>query len=801
MLQGTIKKIAYQGKNDWGVYHIDCAGKVIKAVGIIPSASIGMRLCFEGIEEKSDKYGKSFKITHVLSVEADEFAGIRRFLADGYMKGIGVTKANAIIEMYGNESLDLFDSPEGIEKLKKVKGLSEKSINNIMSSYEENKKFKNIVMFLNGTGTKNQIEHIYEKYGDKAVDILKKNPYRLQMDLDGFGFKKADSIALASGIKKGSIERIMACVKYILEEAASSGGHCYLTYDEIKAGIMPILAPDPKGSEEISDIVIKNVLSDYENKRENFIEKRDPSSELIKELDETVEIRNLIENTLSEAIIKAIDEGDFVNYEGRIYTAQMYKAESEVAKILKEMSSENPVRFISQEKVEKAICDVEKRKTEVLHNEGKHFDFVATKEQRDAAYMALMHRISIISGGPGRGKTAISEIVAHGFMMCGKQYNKEDIIMLAPTGRAAQRMTESTGYSAMTIHRAVLSVKKNLELPKDKLILVDEASMVDIFLMLSVLRYGRNCNMVFVGDVDQIASVGPGKVLRDMISSNVIPCKLLTMGHRNTGTIAHNSELINNGVHMDRYAMDEHFVYVPILRYQSEDNKEDNRLKNEFQNKLINAITNDYKAMVNKYGITNVMLCAAMRERGPASVSKLNSILQEAYTKGNCEANLGNGRLFRVGDRVMQTKNDYSFLVKRNGEVQEGIFNGERGTITSISYDAEEDDYKIIVKFDDNSLGGYTKASAINLTLAYATTLHKCQGSEADCMMMVYTYSDYILLNRALFYTGETRAKKEFRAYGEEQYKYGKVISAFDQAVDKVDDKKRNTSLAEMLNE
>lgn len=780
MISGEIKKILTQKENDWGRYKIDCVGKEILAVGIIPNVTIGMTVCLEGTEE-NNQYGKQFKITHVLSTEADKNAGVRRFLADGYIKGIGLTKADAIIAMYGKESVDLFETEEGRRKLTLVKGIGDATLEKVMPSYEENKKYKDIVIFLNGVGTKNQVETIYEKYGEDSIKVLKKNPYRLQMDLNGFGFTRADAIAMASGIKPDSIYRVMAAIKYVIENGQMSGGHCYLTINEIRQSVAPMLVPMPK-FEDITEKIAENAAVEWPSSKEKLIKTYDPSAETLEKLSQTVISRNLINDVLSDALSQAITEGDFINDDGKIYTAQMYDLEAHTAKMIAKMCKENPVRYISSERIEDAIADVEERKTQIMQENGGTGVFKVTKEQRDAVYLALMHRISIISGGPGRGKTAISEIVAHAFLSNGKRYDKNDILMLAPTGRAAQRITESTGYDAMTAHRAVLSLKRGEAAPKGKLVLVDESSMADIFLAHSILKFAKDCNLIFVGDVDQIASVGPGKVLRDMIDSGKVPYILLKQGHRNSGTIAHNSELINAGMKLDKYCYDDHFVYIPTT-----------------SESIANILVSDYIKKVNEYGIKNVMLCAAMRERGVASVSKLNLLLQEAFTKGNEEAVYSEGRKFRVGDRVMQTKNDYNFNMVRNKIPTQGIFNGERGTVVKVSYDEEEESYKMIVLFDDGSIGGYTKNTVINLTLAYATTLHKCQGSEAACMMMAYTYGDYMLLNRSLFYTGETRAKKEFRFYGEEKWKNGRMLSAFDIAVSRIDDAKRNTALSERI--
>ena len=781
MITGEIKKILTQKDNDWGRYEITNAGKKTLAVGIIPNASIGMLVTLEGAEEVN-KYGRQFKISSVVNIEADKNAGVVRFLADGYVKYIGLVKARAIANAFGADALSMFETEEGRTLLSTVKGLGIATIEKALPSFEENKKYKDIVLFLNGTGTKLQVKQIYEKYGDDAIKILKKNPYVLQTDLDGFGFIKADNLAMGVGIKPDSIYRLQAAVYYCIETAQSAGGHCFLTVEEIRDQITHILCPMPKFPDDTTEKTAENAAKDWTENREKFIKKYDPSAETLELIDQTVESRNLILETLADAITASVDNGTLVNDYGRIYTAKMYNVETGCAEMLKEMMTSRSVRFINKEVIEQSIKDVEARKTKEMAKTSTA-TFVVTEEQRKAVYLGLMNRVSIISGGPGRGKTAIAEIIAESFLNAGKRYDKKDIIMLAPTGRAAQRMTESTGYDAMTAHRAIAMMEKTGEAPHGKLILCDESSMVDIFLMYKILKFAKDCNIIFIGDVDQIASVGPGRVLADMIDSEVIPCILLKQGHRNSGTIAHNSELINAGMKIDKYCYDEHFIYIPA----TSDN-------------ITKLMVADYKKKVDQYGITNVMLCSAMRERGAVSVNRLNNLLQDEFTRGNDEAVFGTLK-FRVGDRVMQTKNDYNFEMRRGGEAVLGIFNGERGTVQKIMPDPENDSYKMVVKFDDGSVGGYTKATAVNLSLAYATTLHKCQGSEAACMMMAYTFGDYILLNRSLFYTGETRAKKEFRFYGEEKFQYGRMLSAFDIAVGKTDDNLRHTALSERIKE
>lgn len=774
-VKGKIIKILTQKDNDWGRYIIEEAGKETLIVGVIPGVAMGMTVTVSGHDENT-KYGPQFKIEHVILKINDDCSGVRRFLSDGYIKGIGPTKAESIIKAYGKKSLDLFETEEGRRELALVKGITLSVINKCLPSYEASKKYKDIVLFLNGNGTKGQVEKIYSKYGDKALQTIKKNPYRLQMDIDGFGFIKADNIALASGIKPDSIYRLIAAANYVLEEASVSGGHCYLPYSDMLAKVLVLLASVPKLS-DISNTVAENALANWTENKEKLIKRYDPCADTLMTLSQIAETRKNISDTFAEALTKAFNDGDLINDDGHIYTVKMFEAERSTAKMIAKMCMQNPVRFISPALLTKCITAVEERKTEEFKENGIHSSFKITEEQKDAVYLGLMHRIAIISGGPGRGKTTIMEIIAHTFLSAGARYDKDDVLMLAPTGRAAQRITESTGYSAMTAQRAIL-LEQNI---KNKLIIVDESSMVDVFLMRKILDFAKDCNLIIVGDADQIASVGPGKVLRDMIDTEKVPYILLKQGHRNSGTIAKNSELINNGMKLDKYTYDKHFVYIPA--------RADN---------IVSLIISDYTKKVSEYGIKNVMLCAAMRDRGCCSVSALNNTLQDIYTKGKPEAIFGSKR-FRVGDRVMQTVNDYNFLIKRNGTLEYGVYNGERGTITNIRYDNENEVYNLTVLFDDNSVGGYTNNTVQNLTLAYATTLHKCQGSEAKCMMMAYTYGDYMLLNRSLFYTGETRAKEEFRFYGEEQIKYGKILSAFDIAVSKTDDSKRNTGLKELI--
>lgn len=780
IIHGEIVKILTQKENDWGRYSVKTNERTYLAVGVIPNPSIGMTVLLNGYEE-TNQYGEQFKVQEVLSSEESACGGVRAFF-DEYIKGIGPAKAELLIQEFGLQCLEMFDTKEGRGRLSKVKGITQNIISNAMPSYEKYKHLIPIIMFLNGSGTKNQIESIYEKYGEKSSEILRKNPYRLQIDLDGFGFKKTDRLAMAAGVEPGSIYRIMAAAKFTLEESQSQG-HCYLPAGELRTSVMVLLAPPPK-VHNCKESSVERIMGNWddEKKRTNFIKKYQPTQDETDQIISALKIRQDVNETLTEALIQAVEEEVLVMDGDKVYTSQMYTVETGCAKLALSMLESNPVRYVKKETIDKAIREMEAKKTAAMAKNGGGI-FAITPEQRNAATTCLMHRFSILSGGPGRGKTTILELIAHAFLLSGI-YDTDDILMLAPTGRAAQRISESTGYESMTAQRAIYRAKGTGETPTRKLVVVDESSMLDIFLFYDILKYTRDCNLIIVGDVDQIESVGPGKVLRDLIQSGRVPCTILTKGHRNTGNIAHNAELIKQGKKLEDYSYGNDFVYFPASKET-----------------IADKVIEDYVASVRKYGIENVMLCTAMRERGPVAVSQLNNKLQYLYAAGKKKPFVRIGsQVFYIDDRVMQTKNNYSIEIQRKSGSDFGVFNGERGSIKKIYTNEFTGEITIHVLFDDGSSAVYDANTAKDLTLAYATTLHKCQGSEAECMMMAYVWGDYLLLNRSLFYTGETRAKKEFRFYGEEKRtEYGQLLSAFDIAVRTTKSSDRYTSLCQYL--
>lgn len=792
MIKGTITKIFVQKDDDWGVYNIDdIYAKTHKIVGVIPGASVGMTVTVEGKEENT-RYGKQFTVSSVLATESDEFAALRRYLSDGYLKvkGLGTVAVNDILSTFGKDTERIIFPDEAhhdasVKALCTVKRIKGARAEDILKGAAGTKKYLALLKAANGALTKNQADRIMDKYGRRAPSIIKKNPYRLITDIKGFGFQKADAIAEGAGVKKNSIQRIEAGITYTIDSAASDGGDCYLFREDIRSRISTMLTPTPRIPDSwVTKVMADNALADWGGAgREKFIKAHNPSAETLQILDDTYMQRVAIDNGFDEAMRLAIDEGYLIDDGGRIFTADMYKREYDIGEMIASMLHKPPVRHVTDKQINQSIKNIEAEKTREARQRGDDTPFKITDEQKEAIERSLSKRISVITGGPGRGKTTIIEAIVGAFLNSGK-YDKDCILMLAPTGRAAQRIHEQTGFDASTIHRTIYKYENGRpqlikDIPEGRLIIVDESSMIDIYLMSSLIKYAAKSQIIFVGDVDQIASVGPGKVLKDLIASKEIPTSVLVKGHRNSGSIAENAAMINKGREIASYTYDSHFVYIPTDAGH-----------------IQQTVVNDYIRKVNEYGIKDVLLCTAMRERGPVAVNVLNGILQDIFTKGHKQAKIGS-KIFRVGDRVMQTKNNYQFIMQRSTGIEEGVFNGEKGTISQI---VEKDgEPALVVVFDDGSVGGYLSSSAADLTLAYATTVHKCQGSEAPCVMMAYTYGDFMLLKRSLFYTGETRAKKEFRFYGEEQWKYGKQLSAFDIAVKKVDDKERNTMLAERI--
>ena len=755
---GIIKEIYTQDKNGKGCYLLDIYGKDEIINTTIKDAFVGMEVELAYMDNN----------VLIGVTPTNKSKGMRQFLIDN-ISGFGPAKAEkATWETY------TYIKKANTDKLCEQFGIKSEKAEEIVSLANNQKDVLEMYLITNGACTKNKIEKILAFYGSRAVNILRNNPYKLT-EMNGFGFLEADKIACATGIAKNSKERLSSAIQYILFSAAFQEGHCYLKNEQLQERLFDTLTNPPKKAGKAKEKACMNAIKDWGTKKNDFIKKYKPSDDEIMLLEGIYQQRLGIKKSFIEAHNYGVANNLFVFEKDRYYLSNIYEKEINAVALLKEyLTTPNFVKFTVND-MEMAIKEVEKRKTELLKAEGKN-PFLTTEEQKSAVKLALLYPLCIISGGPGRGKTAIAEIIAQAYK---NKFGEDAVLMMAPTGRAAQRATESTGFPASTIHRAI-STKK----VQGKLIIVDESSKIDIFLFESFLKWAKGNNIVFLGDVNQIASIGPGQVLKNMMDSKKIPFIMLMQGHRNGGSIAKNSDKINEGKPVWTYKFDKNFIYIPTAREV-----------------ITKTFLHYFFEEVKQFGINNVLAITPSRE-GVLSVNLLNKRIQQEYCSRNEGVKITEDLSLYLGDRVMQTKNVSDFtLIDKNGATVKGIFNGERGTVVKILKNDLGEKIGLVVLFDDGKKGAYRLETAKQLTLSYVMTIHKCQGSEAESVMLGMTFQDAFLINRNLFYTGETRAKKKITLIGEQKKaKYGnKMMSSFDLAVYKTNDNKRQTSLAEKL--
>ena len=518
---------------------------------------------------------------------------------------------------------------------------------------------------------------------------------------------------------------------------------------------------------------------DMDSVRNKFIKEFDLSQEEIDTLDSFYEKKMNLNSQLDKLIkqnsydvnnkplicvIQEMNEDPYLNKKYQfvadnimsnqkiLYIFNTYKAECEVAYKIIKIHNQNSIFNIENSYIDNIIAQAEKDELKILKIEDAKKPVMQRKcptkysfgeDQKDAIRMALNNRFSCITGGPGRGKTTIEKTIIKAWVSMDKEAN---VILLAPTGKAAKRMSEATGYPAYTIHRFIRN--KNIILNSKTIIFIDESSMMDLFLFNLLLNKIQNCQIVIIGDKDQLPSVGVGKCLEDIISSGIIPVTFLTTCYRNKGSILNNVDAVNASCRLQELQVDEHFKTIWL-------NDKD---------KIIEAILNTYMNNYERYGASNMLVLAAMSD----TVSKLNSKIQQRVnpkTPNKRDIQIGE-QIFRIGDRVMQISNDYNIVTTdSNGEEQKGVFNGEIGTISNI-FDVIDPDTKILqtkieVTFDDGKIAKYeNRASWSKLTLAYAMTYHKSQGSEAKFLICTLTTADFILLQKKILYTGISRAKE-----------------------------------------
>ena len=679
---------------------VSAATELVTAVGPLLGAQIGESLRLRGRWTSHVKYGKQFEVHSYTTVLPATEQGIRRYLGSGMIKGIGPVMAERMVNHFGVDIMHVIDNEPG--RLIEVEGLGPKRCKRITEAWAEQKAIKEVMVFLQGVGVSTSLAvKIYKKYGDESVDTVMKNPYQLAADVWGIGFKTADTIAASVGIAKDSPERITAGLAYTLSEAADDG-HCYLPEDTLTADAAKILGVPAELIPPCLD-----TLADGEG----AVREEIPSA------------------TAREAgPVRAV------------YLPPFFHAERSLASALRRLASSSGDRLAGF-----ASVDWDKAFGWLHGQTGADL----APEQADAVKLALTQKVAVLTGGPGCGKSFTVRSVVE-----LARARKAKIVLAAPTGRAAKRLSELTGHEAATIHR-LLQLQPGGDPAFDQdnpldadLVVVDETSMVDVILANKLVKaVAPGAHLLLVGDVDQLPSVGAGEVLRDMIGAESLPVVRLTKIFRQAqqSGIVVNAHRVNAGRPPAPPAPRSEQIekFNDFYWFNCDDTEETASLVADIVARRIPA----------KFGLDprrDVQVLCPMH-RGPAGAGNLNLLLQEVLTpfrEGSPERRYG-GRVFRVGDKVTQLRNNYD-------KGAAGVFNGTVGVVTGMSLE----DHKLTVRTDEDEDVDYAFDELDELAHAYAVTIHRSQGSEYPAVVIPLTTSAWMMLQRNLLYTGITRAKK-----------------------------------------
>lgn len=697
-IEGFVDNVIFRNEdNGYTVFEVVADGEHHTCVGTIQLLNEGEYIDLTGELILHPGYGEQIKVSsYEIKAPADEIS-MERYLASGAIKGIGAGLAARIVHEFGSDTFRVIE--EEPERLSRVKGISERKAMEIANQVIEKRDLRRAMMFLQDLGISiNMAAKIYGQYGPSVFTIIKENPYRLADDINGIGFKIADEIAYKAGISMNSEYRIASGIMYILAQALANG-HIYLPQDE--------LIQEAKNLLDIGDADFEKYIMDLA-------------------MDRKVVLKDL-------------------NHQRIVYPAAYYHMEMKIADKLKEL---NVTYEVSQKEIDSCVKRIE-------HD----LQIELEEMQKNAILEAAMNGFLVITGGPGTGKTTIINAIIRYFEMEGLE-----IRLAAPTGRAAKRMKETTGYEAQTIHRMleltgapednkIAGFERNENNPLEAdVVIIDEMSMVDIHLMNSLLRaIAVGTRLVLVGDVNQLPSVGPGNVLRDIIRSECFHVVKLSKIFRQ----AEESEIIVNAHKIN--------AGEPVTFHK--DSKDFFFLKRDNGNNTVAAIAQLVRDRLPNYvkaDSLDIQVLSPMR-KGIAGVEKLNVLLQNYLNPGTDskkEKEVGD-TIFREGDKVMQIKNNYQLeweIRGRYGIPQEkglGVFNGDIGLIRHISEYAQE----VTVEFEENKFVVYDFKQLEELELAYAVTIHKSQGSEYPAVVIPMLSGPKMLMTRNLLYTAVTRAK------------------------------------------
>lgn len=699
----TVERITYQNEeNGYTVLKAFTEGsrELTTVVGNMPGVNTGSILLLTGDYHHDKKYGDQFRVESYQETLPSGVRGIEKYLGSGMIKGIGPAAAKLIVRKFGKDTIDILDNHP--ERLTEVKGIGEKKRDQIIEGWNEQKEIRNIMLFLQDHDiSAASAVKIYSEYGNASIDVIKDNPYRLADEIYGIGFRSADIIASKLGFKKNDLLRLRSGILYVMNEMVSAG-HVFVMRDELVA----------------------------------------ESRDLLEAEEENVELA-LNAMCACEALI---------NDNGRIYIPSYYEAELDCAERLcdiKAYSDGHPL--LAGEDPEKYV-----------YADGTDYDDI----QKQAIYTALEGGVMILTGGPGTGKTTVTRGIIRSLSGLGRE-----ILLAAPTGRAAKRMSEATGMEAKTIHRLLEYsppegfMKDHADPLTGDVLILDEASMIDLMLLTSLLdAVPPSMQLIFIGDTDQLPSVGAGNVLRDLISSGAFPVIRLTKVYRQAAEsrIITNAHRINEGQMPEmKNSPDSDFFFIE-------------ETDNERIPEIICGLVKDRLPSYMKCSPLDVQVLTPM-QKSDTGVVNLNRLLQGQLNPNGLSVSRG-GTVLRVNDKVMQVKNNY----------EKEVFNGDIGRITYV--DTEEKSVSVMF---DSKLVRYDHDELDELVLAYAVTVHKSQGSEYPMVVMPVSFSHYVMLQRNLLYTAVTRAKKLMVLVGEKK--------AVERAVSNRTVDKRNSLLDERI--
>jgi exodeoxyribonuclease V alpha subunit len=694
-IKGQVERITYANEeNGYVIAKIKVPGRqnLVTVVGNLFTIAPGEILRLVGHWDHHPKYGEQLKVHSYESVLPATVKGIERYLGSGMIKGIGPIMAKRLVAAFGEKTLDIIEN--SIERLLEVSGIGEKRVEMIRHAWEEQKEIRDVMVFLQGQGVSPAYAvRIFKHYGNDAIKVVSENPYRLAMDIFGIGFITADKIAEKLGIPKDSPLRAEAGALYVLHEL-SDDGHIYYPYESLVRKCAEVL--------QVEEATIPYALESIASQK-----------------------KVIIEDSISPNSGDP-QAGSPTPNSRAVYLTPLHVAEIGIVNRLKALFGyPKQMRLIN---IDEAISWAQKTLMITL-----------SEKQVDAVRSSVHAKAMIVTGGPGTGKTTIINTIIKIYTKMGQK-----VVLAAPTGRAAKRMTETTGHEAKTIHRLLeyspggTTFKKNEANPLEAdLVVIDEASMVDTVLMYHLLKaVSMKATVIFVGDVDQLPSVGPGSILKDIIDSEYLPTVRLNEIFRQSkeSMIIVNAHRINSGQMPTTFRDESHkkdFYFFPV--------DEPEKVLEE----IVSLCRDKVPARFGYDPMNDIQVLTPMH-KGTVGVANLNTVLQSALNPGNDEL-VRAGRVVKAGDKVIQMRNNYD----------KDVFNGDIGRIVAIDREIQE----VVIDFDGRRVP-YEFPELDEIALAYAISVHKSQGSEYPVVIMPVLTQHFMLLQRNLLYTGITRGKK-----------------------------------------